>query len=648
MKNNTYLSAQIRMVWFRFVALLVLAFASLLITAVLYAADIIFIEHSIDDSFDAPRGIYAADMDGDGDLDVVGAALNEGTLVWWENGDGSGLAWEEHILPGYFAGGRDVQAGDVDGDGDVDIVAAAREGNEVAWWENVIGNGAIWAKYTADGSFEGAFDVDLADVDGNGDLDIVGVAAEGDAAAWWENTAGDGSAWLLHLIGPVKDPRDVAAVDIDADGDIDVLSVSRESNDVVWWENVDGIGGAWIKYTIDGDVDGANSVDSADVDGDGDLDVLATALNTGDVFWWENLSGNGDSWLKQVVTVNFADVVDVMAADLDGDGDMDVLTAGRSTHRVTWWENGAGNGLEWTEQTITDDFVGARTIYVADVNGDGMPDVLAAALDGDRMAWWENLPALLTVDDTSYNVRYGGIGDLGGWTGFTDTLALGGGYRVADSLGTFISYQSPAPTAALTLLTYRGPDQGKAYVFIDGAFTEILNLYAPAPQYQAAVEYGGLNPLQPHTIMVFASGLKSPFSSGREVRVDGFQMNSQTIDDNDPQVNYNAWRASLLPGALGGSFRHTARANASVSFSVNGTQFTWVTLRCPACGQAEVYVDGNLAATVDNYHPANQMQYEVVVGDLPPGIHEVQIRTLGTHDPASSGSMVVFDGYHVP
>ncbi len=647
MENNIYLSAKTRMAWFRPVVLLALALAFLLVTAALYAADIVFAEHTIDDGFDGARGVAAADLDGDGDLDVIGAARHEGALSWWENTAGDGSVWVEHVLEGYFEGGRDVQGGDVDGDGDMDIVAAAREGDEIAWWENVAGNGFIFTKHTVNANVVGAFEVVLTDMDEDGDQDIL-AAAEGTGEggiAWWENLTGDGSAWLLRLVDSIADPRDVGAFDIDDDGDVDILSVSRENNDVVWWENV---AGGWVKHTIDGDVAGANAADAADVDGDGDLDVLGTARDTGDVFWWENVAGDGSDWLKYAITLEFEDVADVKTIDLDGDGDVDVIGAARVINKVVWWENVAGDGSDWIEHTIADDFVDARTVSVADVNGDTVPDVLAAGIGGDRIAWWENLPAVLTVDDTSYGVKYGGFGDLGGWTGFTDALALGGGYRASASLGTFISYQSPAPTAALTLLTYRGPDQGKAFVFIDGAFSEVLNLYAPAPQYQAAVEYNGLNPLQQHTIMVFASGLKSPFSSGREVRVDGFQMNSQTIDDNDPQVNYNAWRASLLPGALGGSFRHTTRPNASVSFSVNGTQFTWVTLRCPACGQAEVYVDGSLAATVDNYHPANQVQYGVVIGDLLPGTHEVQIRTLGTHDPASSGSMIVFDGYHVP
>ena len=62
---------------------------------------------------------------------------------------------------------------------------------------------------TVDGSFDGAFSVFAADVDGDGDLDVLGAASVANDISWWENTAGDGSAWSEHTIDTSFDWRSI-------------------------------------------------------------------------------------------------------------------------------------------------------------------------------------------------------------------------------------------------------------------------------------------------------------------------------------------------------------------------------------------------------------------------------------------------------
>ena len=249
------------------------------------------------------------------------------------------------------------------------------------------------------------------------------------------------------------------------------------------------------------------------------------------------------------------------------------------------------------------------------------------------------------IDDADYSVQYGGFAGFGGWVGTADANAYGGGYRAANSLGKTMTYKTPAPTDAVAFITYRGPDQGKAYVFIDGQFRDLLNLYFPQPTYQLTLEYGNLNPLQSHTIMIVASGLKSPYSNGRDVRVDGFAFGNAITDDNELAVQYNLWNGTAVPGAFGGGFRQTVAPDATINFAAWGAEFSWLTLRCPMCGEADVIVDGQFLATVDTYYPIPQLQYEVQMSGLEPGPHAVTIRTLGTHNPNAANSLIVFDGY---
>ncbi|MEE4355026.1 MAG: FG-GAP-like repeat-containing protein [Desulfococcaceae bacterium] len=99
-----------------------------------------------------------------------------------------------------FDGAESVFAADVDGDGDMDVLGAAYDADEIAWWENIAGDASTWIKHSIDNMFDGAKSVSAADLDNDGDMDILGAAYLGDKVAWWENTVGDGSQWIIHII----------------------------------------------------------------------------------------------------------------------------------------------------------------------------------------------------------------------------------------------------------------------------------------------------------------------------------------------------------------------------------------------------------------------------------------------------------------
>ena len=128
----------------------------------------------IADDFSGAQSVYSADVDGDGDLDILGAAHNADDITWWENTAGDGTAWTEHVIDGNFDAAYSVYSADVDGDGDLDVLGAAHNADDITWWENTAGDGTAWTEHTIDGSFDGAYSVYSADVDGDGDLDVLG------------------------------------------------------------------------------------------------------------------------------------------------------------------------------------------------------------------------------------------------------------------------------------------------------------------------------------------------------------------------------------------------------------------------------------------------------------------------------------------
>lgn len=83
------------------------------------------VKHIVDGNFAGAYSVYATDVDGDGDTDIVGAADVADDITWWENTDGTGTVWVGHWVDLDFSHARSVYATDVDGDGYTDILGAA-------------------------------------------------------------------------------------------------------------------------------------------------------------------------------------------------------------------------------------------------------------------------------------------------------------------------------------------------------------------------------------------------------------------------------------------------------------------------------------------------------------------------------------------
>ena len=347
-------------------------------------------EHTIDVNFDGAWSVYSADVDGDGDADVLGAGRYCNEITWWENTDGTGTVWAEHIVDGDFNQPLSVYSTDVDGDGDADVLGAGNYCDDITWWENIDGTGTVWSKHTIDGEFDAAWSVYSTDVDGDGDADVLGAGASCDDITWWENTVGTGTVWVEHTVdGNFDGAMSVYSTDVDGDGDADVLGAGYNGDNIIWWENTDGTGTVWAEHNVDVNFDGAMCVYSTDVDGDYDADILGAGYECDDITWWENIDGTGTVWAEHAIDGNFNGASSVYSTDVDGDGDADVLGAGFFCDDITWWENIDGTGTAWEEHTVDGDFDGARSIYTADLDGDGDADVLGAGFDCDDLTWWD-------------------------------------------------------------------------------------------------------------------------------------------------------------------------------------------------------------------------------------------------------------------
>jgi len=187
----------------------------------------------------------------------------------------------------------------------------------------------------------------------------------------------------------------VFAVDIDNDGDIDVLSSSHGDNKIAWYENK-GAGNFSPQQIITTNAALAAAVWGTDIDNDGDIDVLSASPGDNKIAWYENKGASNNFFStssQQIITTNALQAQSIFAADIDNDGDSDVLSASSDDNKIAWYENkGASNNFfaNSPQQIITTSARGAMSVFGADIDKDGNIDVLSASVDDNKIAWYEN------------------------------------------------------------------------------------------------------------------------------------------------------------------------------------------------------------------------------------------------------------------
>ncbi len=111
------------------------------------------------------------------------------------------------------------------------------------------------------------------------------------------------------------------------------------------------------------------------------------------IAWYENDKPRNGPWVKHVVHEKYDDAFEAIAADLDNDGDVDIVaTSWRNPGGIAWFENKGNPQGHWGKHILKENWRSANQVIIADMNGDGMPDIIACAERGSvEVRWWKNL-----------------------------------------------------------------------------------------------------------------------------------------------------------------------------------------------------------------------------------------------------------------
>jgi hypothetical protein len=330
-------------------------------------ADGSFTEKPLGDTILAPAHVTPSDIDLDGDIDLLVAKMGAilpnndkiGSVIVLEN-DGQQRFTTRILLDG-IARVTDIEPGDFDGDGDIDLVVGqfGYDDGKIRWMENLGG----WNFESHDLlELSGTIHTPVGDLDGDGDLDIAAVVSqEWEEIYVFEN---DGKGMFdRHLVyGATNDDfgsSGISLADLDLDGDLDVLYSNGDAFDYIppgprpwhgvqWLENDGDLG---FTYHRIGDFPGAYFANAVDGDLDGDVDVfVVSAFNDWDspeaasLAWFENDGAMG--FTRRILATEPTHLLALASADMDGDGLVDLVTGAMHVSppydrmsRVTLWRN---------------------------------------------------------------------------------------------------------------------------------------------------------------------------------------------------------------------------------------------------------------------------------------------------------------------
>ncbi len=344
-------------------------------------------------------GILEKDIDGDGDLDLLGASEVDNTLAYFIN-DGAGN-FTQTVITNSFTGARFIDGADFDNDGDMDFVATGTA--ELAWFEN---NNGTFIKHSIATGLNDPRQVRVSDIGTlldpatpDGDIDI-GVLVSGENTATVYLNDGSNNFSRFNIIS-IDSPQYLHGGDFDLDNSPDFLITSYGGDEVAWYKV--GVFGLVRGGTVVSNFNGAFGAEGGDIDLDGDDDVIATAFIDNEVAWFENVNGNGSGFTKHTIDSNLPGASYIHWLDIDNDGDKDIVATGYGTDAllsdsevVIYYNDGTQN---FTKVVVDDTIQGAATFTVQDFNGDGEYDIAVAGSESNEFVLYTNQTNALQSND---------------------------------------------------------------------------------------------------------------------------------------------------------------------------------------------------------------------------------------------------------
>lgn len=323
-----------------------------------------------------PSATVLTDLDADGDLDLVVSASGPARLELLINqGTGHFVAASPVLIVGLGDPGSPA-AGDLDGDGDVDLAVTLTGSGQVAIYENVAGSYSLARVIRVGGR---PTSLVVADLDGDGDFDLVNLDTGSNSVSIATNLGG-----LMFRVRSLPLPvgvSELVVAELTGDGLLD-LAISNQSGGPLTVLANQG-GGAFVALSILPDNNVGHTIMAGDVDGDGDTDLISTSGGGIGLGYFIENQAPGVFLKHPPFFLTSSGTGYSQLADLDGDGDLDLALASLFVNSLVTWSND-GTGVFGGPQfhAVTP---GPTDISIGDLDGDGAADVVVTAEQADEV-----------------------------------------------------------------------------------------------------------------------------------------------------------------------------------------------------------------------------------------------------------------------
>ncbi|HED39878.1 MAG TPA: hypothetical protein ENJ13_05565 [Chromatiales bacterium] len=331
---------------------------------------------------DMTRNIVLGDVNNDGALDLLVGNLGQANMLYLNLNNGSGSFSTSGITIGAVTpveadSSRSLVLGDVDGDGDLDLIVgnSNQQANKL-----YLNNGGSFSSsgIVIDSDSDDTYSVNLGDIDSDGDLDLIAGNYGQTNKLYLNNGSGSFSANGIAIGSSMDNTSSSVLLDVNNDGNLDLV-VGNDSLTVVNKLYINNGSGGFPSagFPVGLNADNTSSLVAGDVDGDGDIDIVAgnrgqankLYLNAGGIF------GSGG------ISIGVNDALDgatsLALGDVDGDGDIDLIVANEGAETKRYLNDGSG-GFPDSGEIVggSSASINSYSTAVGDVDGDGDLDIL--------------------------------------------------------------------------------------------------------------------------------------------------------------------------------------------------------------------------------------------------------------------------------
>ncbi|MBN1389565.1 MAG: VCBS repeat-containing protein [Candidatus Thermoplasmatota archaeon] len=371
------------------------------------------------------------DIDQDGDVDIVVSDTKNYRIIWFENPSNLSKKWNMrtvYVSTTYMYNVYSLDVGDMDGDGDLDVVATSYTRGYVMYLRNN-DRGNTWTLYMFKSSFYNAGKIKIADMDQDGNPDVV-VASyycyyyysypflnwyrapsnPNTTSGWTEYKIDSSPTYYIYTYFGM----DVG--DFNGDGYPDVAialypyyTYYGNYNRIYAYINPKTLGGGFSNNMVDSSAQRAMGLAVGDMTGDGVDDIVAATYDGGKVTLYGN-SNYGTSWTESTLgTMSYPTFVRI--TDLNGDGKNDTVVGGGSgVYELTAFVQGSDQ-TSFTKKLITNEVINPQAFSIFDIDKDGDLDMMVSGTDASQLVQIE------TTNETTltFNMTWledGGVKDI--------------------------------------------------------------------------------------------------------------------------------------------------------------------------------------------------------------------------------------------